>query len=66
MVRKDGYKLISTTQEGEGFPEHRLAVFNLKTDPYEYVNLIDTPKGQEVLNWAIEKHQSLKEERSQR
>ena len=45
MVRKDGYKLISTTQEGEDFPEHRLAVFDLETDPYEYVDLIDTPKG---------------------
>jgi len=49
-----------------GFPEHRLSVFDLKNDPYEYVDLIDTPRGQEVLDWAIEKHQSLREEYARR
>ena len=59
MIRKNGYKLISMYAKWR--PEHRLAVFDLKTDPYEYVNLIDTPEGQEVLDWAIQKHKSLRE-----
>ncbi len=58
MVRKDGYKFLS---EMGGAHQHKLAVFDLKTDPYEYANLIDTPQGQEVLKWAITKHKELKE-----
>ncbi len=68
MVREDGYKVISTgpvKEFGEdeviyGPDHHQLAVFDLKADPYEYVNLIDTDEGQEVLKWAIEEHASLK------
>ena len=65
MVRKDGFKFISigliNEQEEDlyalsGFQGHRLAVFDLKSDPYEYVNLIDTSQGREVFNWAIKKH----------
>lgn len=86
MVRKDGYKLISTGTVGDastkefdpgqreipgrelsiatqdGPLEHRLAVFDLKSDPYEYVNLIDTVQGREVLDWAIRTHKDLKGE----
>ncbi len=36
------------------------AVFDLTADPWEYHNLIDTPKGKEVLKWAIEEHKKLK------
>ena len=62
MVRKDGYKFISVEPCKTSIQEHSLAVFDLKTDPYEYVNLINTPQGQEVLNWAIKKHRSLREQ----
>ena len=70
MVRKDGYKVISTGpvkefQEGEekfGPDYHRLAVFDLNSDPYEYVNLIDSTQGQEVLEWAMNRHRELKDD----
>ena len=84
MVRKDGYKFISTgmrsdsttiefdpkeseipvklltiaTQDGP--LEHRLAVFDLKSDPYEFVNLANTQRGREVVDWAIMMHKLLK------
>lgn len=69
MVREDGCKLVSTGKLGgdASDPEHygpayhRLAVFDLTTDPYEYVNLIDTPQGQDMLRWAIAEHRALKE-----
>lgn len=69
MVRSDGMKLISTgmllneAQESSlyGPDHHRLAVFDLNADPREYVNLIETPYGREVLEWAIETHAGLKE-----
>ena len=70
MVREDGFKLIAVgeKEKGEdtilaqrGFANHQLAVFDLNSDPYEYVNLIDTPQGQDVLAWAISKHRDLKE-----
>lgn len=68
MVRKDGYKLISVgptidadgTETPGSFPSHQLAIFDLKSDPYEYVNLIDTEQGNEVLDWAIQTHAELK------
>jgi hypothetical protein len=68
MVRKDGYKLIAAAASAKedkafalrGFENHNLAVFDLKADPYEYVNLIHTPQGQEVLGWAINRHKELK------
>jgi arylsulfatase A-like enzyme len=69
MVRDDGYKFISVGSNGmkedriqaqRGFAGHRLAVFDLKPDPYEYVNLIDTQQGQEVLEWSISRHKKLK------
>jgi arylsulfatase A-like enzyme len=68
LVRSDGYKFLSTgmveddATKGETFgPEHhRLAVFELASDPREYVNLIDTKQGQRVLDWAIDRHQALK------
>ncbi len=61
MVRKDGCKLISVEHDADALPGHRLAVFDLKSDPYEYVNVINTPQGQEVLDWAIQIHKSLRE-----
>ena len=68
MVRHDGFKLVSTgltsaaAKDGEfyGPDYHRLAVFDLQSDPYEYVNLINTDKGQEVLEWAVTTHKELK------
>ena len=69
MVRSDGWKLISTGPVREADPPqkstdyHRLAVFDLRSDPYEYVNLVDTPQGQEVLRWAIERHRELARDR---
>lgn len=69
MVREDGFKFLSvgadvekedTTFGKRGFPCHRLAAFDLKTDPYEYVNLIDTPQGRDLLDWAIRTHGELK------
>ncbi len=72
MVRSDGLKLVSTglpaggvdtTFAQRGFPEHRLAVFDLESDPWEYVNLVHTPRGREVVRWAIARHRQLKETR---
>jgi hypothetical protein len=69
MVRSDGWKLISTGRlhldaDPQHAPEyHRLAVFDLRSDPYEYVNLIDTPQGQQVLGWAVERHRELEASR---
>ncbi len=68
MEFQDGYKIISTgvlggekTETSDfGFPDHKLAVFDLKSDPCEYVNLIDSQEGREVLRWAIERHSKLK------
>jgi hypothetical protein len=69
MVREDGYKFIATGKLKEnqkdifalkGFPQHQLAVFDLKSDPYEYSNLIDHAEGRNVLHWAIKKHRELK------
>ena len=66
MVRSDGWKLISTgLVQGADPPRHapdyhRLAVFDLGSDPDEYVNLVDTPKGRGVLRWAVERHRELK------
>lgn len=69
MARSDGYKLISTgitspswspfSNALKGPDYHKLAVFYLPSDPYEYVNLLETPEGQSVLSWAVEKHASL-------
>jgi len=64
MVRADGWKLIAVSAAPERrFADHGLAVFELETDPYEYVNLIDTPAGQEVLTWAMAKHEELAQSR---
>lgn len=69
MVREDGYKFISSGAVNDkerhiyalsGFQGHKLAVFDLKSDPYEYVNLIDTTQGKEVFNWATKRHKELK------
>ena len=64
MVRSDGWKLISTGVKSDRPPRaapdfHRLAVFDLRSDPDEYVNLVDTPKGQEVVRWAVGRHGEL-------
>lgn len=70
MVREDRYKLIAVGDTGKGednihaqrgFANHRLAVFDLNSDPYEYVNVINTEHGLDVLNWAISKHRELKD-----
>ena len=59
MVRADGWKLLSTGLVTEREPPrhapefHRLAVFDLRADPDEYVNLVDTPQGREVVRWAV-------------
>lgn len=69
MVREDGLKLVAiggdasrhdTVFAQRGFGSHRLAAFDLKADPYEYVNVIDTPQGRELLKWAITTHRDLK------
>lgn len=68
MVREDGYKLVSTgtlapdttSVDYYGPAYHGLAAFDLNSDPYEYVNLIDAQHGQHLLSWAIEEHQRLK------
>lgn len=43
---------------------HRLAVFDLNSDPYEYYNIINSEKGQDILSWAISTHQKLKNHQS--
>jgi hypothetical protein len=70
MVRSDGSKLISTgPRRPDADPprhapdHHRLAVFDLRSDPDEYVNLIDTPHGQEMLRWAVDRHRELEASR---
>jgi len=72
MVRRDGYKFISTgvlapgqenTLALRGFSQHGLAVFDLNSDPYEYVNLINTEQGREVLEWAVARHAELSHRR---
>jgi hypothetical protein len=63
MVRSDGWKLISVVPSNDPprqAPDfHRLAIFDLRSDPYENVNLIDTERGQEVLHWAVARHREL-------
>lgn len=69
MVREDGWKFVSTGSAPEEWSPaagnlkstecNRLGAFHLPSDPYEYSNLIDTPAGQSVLSWAVEKHASL-------
>jgi len=74
MVREDNFKIISTgfrskkEERGkkDGPAYHRLAVFDLKADPYEYVNLIDTTKGKKVHRWAMDEYKKLKDVRIQR
>src|SRR4051794_20245951 len=70
MVRSDGWKPITTglappsASPPRHAPEHhRLAAFDLRADADEYVNLIETPEGQEVLRWAVERHRELEENR---
>ena len=68
MVREDNYKFISTglvswnenKKEIYGPEHHRLAVFDLTADPYEYNNIINTSKGKEILEWAVKEHKKLK------
>ena len=61
MVRPDGMKLVALGSSERGFKQHRLAVFDLRSDPNEYVNLIDSMLGQQVLHWAIDRHAALKQ-----
>jgi hypothetical protein len=69
MVRSDGWKLVSTGPARDDAPPrtasdyHRLAVFDLRSDPYEHVNLVGTTEGKEVLRWAVERHQELERKR---
>ena len=68
MVRSDGWKVVSTgLVDGEPprcAPDyHRLAVFDLRSDPDEYVNLVHTPQGKDVLRWAVERHRKLERDR---
>jgi hypothetical protein len=65
MVRADGWKVISTgklppgTEPREAPDFHDVAVFDLRSDPWEYVNLADTPQGREALAWAVARHEEL-------
>jgi len=59
MVRNDGFKLIANGADNPVFADHKLAVFDLRSDPYEYVNLINTDLGRDVLDWAITRHHEL-------
>jgi hypothetical protein len=60
MVTADGRKLVAVSAPAEArFAGHELAVFDLEADPYEYVNLIDTSIGREVLAWAVATHEEL-------
>jgi arylsulfatase A-like enzyme len=69
MVRADGWKFISTGVDSPNHPPrhapdfHRLAVFDLRSDPHEQVNLVDTPQGGEMLEWALERHHELERDR---
>jgi arylsulfatase A-like enzyme len=72
MFRKNGFKFIAIGNDAKAkdhfctsrcFENHRMAVFDLNIDPYEYVNLIETKQGQEVFEWAISRHRELKPER---
>ena len=69
MVRDDGFKLIAMNPEplppdeqAKEFPEyHRLAVFDLKADPYEYADIADSSLGRDVIDWAVDRHRELKQ-----
>jgi hypothetical protein len=70
MVRSDGKKIVAVgTPVNEedsigarrGFPQHVLAVFDLTSDPREYVDIAATPQGREVVDWAVDRHRELKE-----
>ena len=69
MVRADGWKFISTGIASSRHPPvhapefHRLAVFDLRSDPHEQVNLEDTRQGREVLDWALARHHELEADR---
>ena len=64
MVRKDGWKFLANPPKlAEQSKWDKIAVFDLTGDPYEYVNLLETPQGQEVQSWAIAKYRELKESR---
>jgi hypothetical protein len=69
LVRSDGWKVISTGLVRPGraprtAPQyHRLAVFDLRSDPQEQVNLVGTPEGDEALRWGVERHQELERNR---
>ncbi|MEB3321695.1 MAG: hypothetical protein VKI81_02615, partial [Synechococcaceae cyanobacterium] len=65
MVRADGAKFISLAAESmssggnaESHPS-AMAVYDLRADPYEWCNLIDTSFGNEVREWAVREHSSL-------
>ena len=57
-----GHQIKQKSREIIPIGHHSLAVFDLNTDPDEYVNIIDTPHGREVLEWAVDRHASLKED----
>ena len=58
-VREDNMKVIFNG----GFRGHqgRACVFDLTQDPWEYHDIADSPKGQQVIDWAIDRHNSLKQ-----
>ncbi len=41
---------------------HKMAVFDLKADPWEYVNLADTSMGRCAIEWAVKRHAELRAE----
>lgn len=72
MVRADGKKFLAVGTPAveedpdrimRGISHHSMAVFDLPSDPYEYVNLVHTALGREVVDWAVRRHRELKIER---
>ncbi len=58
LVRHDGFKYLWS----KAFRNHAPAIFDLNSDPNEQFNMLSTTVGQDILQWAIKTHQSLKPE----
>ena len=68
MVRADGWKVLSTGPAMDEPPRHAtefhlMAAFDLRSDPLEQINLVDTPQGADALRWALERHEQLAQSR---
>lgn len=66
MVNKFNHKLVSTgslkwkSKVRYGPDHHRLAVFDLTADPFEFNNLIGSSISQDIIGWAVKEHKKLK------